>query len=399
MKNLMLPAMRAITLLAILVLAIACAPAPTAVPVATTAPSVPTAVPAVAATSAPKEVFDLDGLVAAAKKEGEVVAYWHSSRITNAGANFEKNYGIKVKGTKMNDAEQTERIIREVDAKNVQGDVIAYDDGATLETKLLPQAYTINYVAPDLTSILPTNSQNPLIYLWQPRIFGYNTESYGDKCPITNIWQLTEPKWRGKVIIRDPAVTTAQLSFFSAFIDKPQAMEQAYKDLYGKAVETKEANAGWEFLKRLLKNDLVIMASDDEVGEAVGAAGQKDAPIGLYTLAKHRDMKAKNLKLRACMEMQPFVGYALPTYVQVIKGSPHPNAAKLFARYVLTEEGVAPWSFNDVGGFSPNPNAKNHPDNGGTWTDWEKRLLKFDNQTAASMRQKLLDFWLVNAAR
>lgn len=413
MKHHMFPRMAFILLFAILIAAVACAPAPaptaaptaqppTAAPAATKPPATaaPTTAPATAApTSAPKEVFDLDALVAAAKKEGEVVAYWHSSRITNAGANFEKKYGIKVKGTKMNDAEQTERILREVDAKNVQGDVIAYDDGATLETKLLPQGYTINYVAPDLTSILPTNSQNPLIYLWQPRIFGYNTDSYGDKCPITNIWQLTEPKWRGKVIIRDPAVTTAQLSFFSAFIDKPQALEQAYKDLYGKPVETKEANAGWEFLKRLLKNDLLVMKSDDEVGEAVGAAGQKDAPIGLYTLTKHRDMKAKNLKLRACLEMQPFVGYALPTYVQVIKGAPHPNAAKLFARYVMTEEGVAPWSFDDVGGFSPNPNAKNHPDNIMTWAEWEKRMVKFDNQTAASMRQKLLDFWLVNASK
>jgi ABC-type Fe3+ transport system substrate-binding protein len=59
---------------------------------------------------------------------------------------FEEKYGIPVNGTKMNDSEQTERIIREVDSGNVQVDIMGYDDGGTLITHLIPEGYVTNWV-------------------------------------------------------------------------------------------------------------------------------------------------------------------------------------------------------------------------------------------------------------
>lgn len=32
------------------------------------------------------------------------------------------------------------------------------------------------------------------------RIFGYNTEAHPDEDPFTNVWQLTMPEFRGRVI-------------------------------------------------------------------------------------------------------------------------------------------------------------------------------------------------------
>ncbi|MCI0477099.1 MAG: hypothetical protein L0Y55_12690, partial [Anaerolineales bacterium] len=324
-----------IALVALAVIIAACAPAPTPAPTAappTVAKPAPTAVPPTAApaatkpaptvapTSAPvatKESFDLDALVAAAKKEGALTAYFTSSRISVAGKNFEAKYGIKVNGTKMADPEQTERLIRETDSKNVQVDVLGYEDGPTLETRLIPQGYAISWMPPNLTSVIPPQYQNPVIYQLQPRMFGYNTEVYGDKCPITNVWQLTEAKWKSKVILRNPAQTPANIGFFAALVSNPKLLEDAYKELYGKPLETKEENAGYEFLKRLAKNDVIPMKADGDIGDAVGAAGQKEPPIGMYTLTKHRDVKDKNLKIATCRAMQPFMGYALPTYLAI----------------------------------------------------------------------------------
>ncbi len=390
------------TVLATFLLAVACVPAPTPTPVPTAVP--PTAAPAAttAAASSAATVaggFDLDALVAAAKKEGTLTAYFTSSRITNAGKNFEAKYGIKVNGTKMADPEQTERLIRETDSKNVQVDVLGYEDAVTLQTKLLAQGYAENYMPADLANVIPAKYQNPLVYQLQPRVFGYNTEAYGDKCPVTNIWQLTEPAWRSKVLLRDPAQTPANIAFFSTLVANPKIMEDAYQALYGKPLQTKEENAGYEFIKALAKNDVISMAADGDVGDAVGAAGQKQPPIGMYTLTKHRDVTDKNLKIATCRAMQPFMGYALPTYLVMAKNAPHPNAAKLFIHYLLTPEGIAPWTVDDMGGFSTNPNAFVNPKNEGTWADWEKQLITLDLKAATQLRQKVSDFWLANTAK
>ncbi len=415
-----------LTLIALFIIAVACAPAPaptvaptavppTAAPVATKAPATsapaatqvpatsvpvatavpPTVAPTVAPTKPPQESFDLDALIAAAKKEGSLTAYMTSSRVTNAGANFEKAYGIKVNGTKMGDPEQTERLIRETDSKNVQVDVLGYEDAVTLQSKLIPGGYAVSWVPPDLANVIPAKYQSPLIYQMQPRMFGYNTGVYGDNCPVTNIWQLTEAKWKGKFILRDPAQTPANLAFFSTLAAQPKVLEDAYKDLYGKALVTKEENAGYEFIKGLAKNDMLVMAADGDIGDAVGAAGQKDPPIGMYTLTKHRDVKDKGLKIATCRAMQPFMGYALPTYLVMAKNAPHPNAAKLFVHFLLTPEGFKPWS-DDMGGFSTNPNVPVNPMNEGSWADWERKLVNLDIKAAADLRQKVSDFWLTN---
>lgn len=90
------------------------------------------------------------------------------------------------------------------------------------------------------------------------------------------------------------------------------------------------------------------------------------------------------------------MGYALPTYLVMAKNAPHPNAAKLFIHYLLTPEGMAPWTVDDMGGFSTNPNAFVNPMNEGTWADWEKKLVTLDLKAAANLRQKVSDFWLTS---
>ena len=51
-----------------------------------------------------------------------------------------------------------------------------------------------------------------------------------------------------------------------------------------------EANAGLEFIKRLLQNDAIIMTSDTKIA-AVGAKGQRSHRMGCSMFSKHRDIK------------------------------------------------------------------------------------------------------------
>jgi ABC-type Fe3+ transport system substrate-binding protein len=343
------------------------------------------------------EAFDLDALIAAAQAEGELVAYCGSGRIERAGEIFEELYGIKVTGTKMKDSEQNEIVVRSVDAGNVQVDFVAGDSGPRYEMELIPEGYLISWFPPDLEDVIPEKYQYPMRFLWQPRIFGYNTEVYGDKCPVTNVWQLTEDAWYGKVILRDPLITPAHLDFYVAIVSDPEPLAQAYEEYYGEPLVTDEENAGWEFLKRLFQNDPLTMDSDSDVGDAVGGAGQTDPPIGIYSLTKHRDIEEKDLKLRACHEMEPFIGYGYPMYGLIVKDALHPNAAKLFAHCLLSGPCMVPWASEDIGGFSSNPNVEVHPDNDFLlWSEWSERTLSWENQDAWELEQPVLDFWLIH---
>src|SRR5690606_33011423 len=129
----------------------------------------------------------------AAQEEGELVVYNTSSRVVEAAELFEAEYGISTDATKIGDPEQAERVKREVDSGNVQVGVIGFEDATLLEGDLLPQGYVSSWFPPDLAEDFEERYQDPAVYAWFQRTFAYNTEVY-DECPISNIWELTEPE-------------------------------------------------------------------------------------------------------------------------------------------------------------------------------------------------------------
>ena len=353
--------------------------------------AVPLALPALPAAA---QTSDFDALVRAAQAEGKVVAYWHSSRVSKAAEGFKAKYGITVLGTKMTDAESTERVVREVESGNVQADLIGYDDGPRLVTELLPAGFVENYVPPALAASVPAASRDPLVYLWQVTIFGYNTERYS-ACPISNVWQLTEPEWAGRLHMLDPRLRSTQLQAFSAIEDRSAELAAAYQKQYGRPLVLTEANAGLEFIKRLAASRPILYNEDVEIAANVGARGQDKPPLGLYTLGRHREIKEKNLALGVC-QLEPFQGINQPSYAQIVARAPHPQAARLFLHYLLTEQGAAPWTA-DLGAYSSNPTLSSHPGNPHpSITGWGDTLLVSDNRRAAERRQALLDLWIRN---
>ncbi len=343
--------------------------------------------------------YSYEKLVELAQAEGELTVYDTSSRIEPIGAAFAEKYGITVRATKMGNPEQIERVKREVDAGNIQVDVIGISDAPTIVNDLIPQGYVINWVPADLADVIPEELQFPLTYRFGQRVFGYNFESYPSS-PVTNVWQLTEAEWKGRVFLRDPSTTPANLSLFVTLTKPSYAamLAQTYQDYYGRPIQLTEENAGWEFVVRFFKNDPVVLRSDGDVGDAVGAPGQTDAPIGFYTYAKQRDNDI-GLRLATAFEMQPFIGYASGTHVAVVNGSPNPNAARLFVRYLLTEEGVAPF-MGDIGVYAPNPAVPVHPDDDlGSWDAWRQYLVVLDDELTWERSQDVLDLWFIHAGR
>lgn len=81
----------------------------------------------------------------------------------------------------------------------------------------------------------------------------------------------------------------------------------------------------------------------------------------------------------------------LPTHLTVMAGSPSPNAAKLFVRHLLSDEGGAPW-FEEG-----NPSSRTDWEPQADWIrpilDHSKWEVDYDHLLATS--DDFIDFWTI----
>ncbi|ACZ88311.1 ABC transporter substrate-binding protein [Streptosporangium roseum] len=341
--------------------------------------------------------FDLDTLVAAAKKEGSLLVYDSSGDIEEVAKAFTDKYGIAMEGVKSDTPQTAEKMLREHAADNVTIDAAMYEDGGVLVGQLIPQGVAQTWVPADLKDQIPQENHNPLLALSKATVFAYNTKLSPDGCPVKNVWDLTEPEWAGKLVMQDPLGKPTVLSFFTQLdAHGNQALEQAYQAKYGKALETKEKSAAYEWIKRMSVNKPVLTGSDEDISGAVGAPSATDKKIGFMSISKFRNNEDKGYAQATCSAMTPFVGFSYPKYVAIAAKSKHPNAAKLYVHFIMTEEGVK----HEIGegGVSGNSTVKPLVTPPGL-DDWKSQLFHTDPKVLLGdlqNRQTVSDFWRVN---
>ena len=331
-------------------------------------------------------------LVAAAQAEGTLTIYTHSSRTTTIADSFEELYGINVEVTQLSDSEMIEKVSKEAIADLDAADVIYCQDGSRVYPELLMTGYVVSYTPDNVKgNIIDPQYENPLVWEVVNKVFVYNNENSSEQ-PLTNVWQLTEPEWAGRVQFKDPFSEAVNMNFFTMVTreDWAEKLAQAYKDLYGKELVLTTPNAGYEWIKMLYANDAVLGKSDTTIAENVGAKGQSKQLAGLFTLNKLRTAEAKNLALAPAYNMEPFSGFMYPAYVFITKNAKSPNAAKLFIEYSMTEEGWVP--FNTMGDYSPVSYLQDNSEDPLTLTDWSSQLIYEDYQWCAQARADVEEF-------
>lgn len=339
-----------------------------------------------------QEVENWDEVVAKAKEEGTLTVYATTSRITVAAEAFTAKYGIEVQTHRLSEVELIERVYQESVAGVPGADLMLIEDFPSMKTLLIDEGYLKNYIPPSAREAVPAEMQDPLVFAHISRVIGYNTEKYPED-PFTSVWDLTTPEWRGKVMVRDLAITGEHQNAFTEFIRKSDILAADYEKRFGKPLELREANAGLEFMRRLVENDVILMTSDTKIAEAVGKKGQADPPVGfIYVFSKHRDIEKKDLALNYSANIQPFGGYYYNIYVQQSANQTNPNAAKLFTEYIYTSEGYAPWS-SDLGFYAASTAIEPFPDDE-PWEWWETRLWGYDPEYAVQHRGEVLDAWI-----
>jgi len=343
------------------------------------------------------EPFDLDGLIAAAKKERPITVYDSTGKIVEMAKNFAKKYGLSAEGSKVKASAQLEMIIREARANNIQGDVSIVSDAPAAVAQLIPQGFAESWLPPDLASKIPAEYQDPLTVVTSANVWAYNTQIF-DQCPVTNIWELTEPKWKGKVAMQDPLGKASYVDWFNQMAKHgDDKVSQAYKEQYGKDLKTEEESATAAWVKALAANAPLLTDADAAAADAVGAPGQSAPFMGLISSAKFRDNVDQGMKLGLCRDLKPWVGWLYPGVGLITKGTDSPNAAKLFVHYIMTEEGIAPQAID--GKMSTNKDVSlpaDEPSGIGKLLD---QLLPYAMTTSLDdwdARETWQDFWRVN---
>lgn len=341
--------------------------------------------------------FNEQKLLEAAKSEPPLLVYDSTGKIKEQAENFAKKYGLKAVGTKSKVTQTIKIVTSEEKAGNVHAGVIVISDAPAADAELIKPDYVVNYLPSDMAGKIPASMQDPLYLATSANLFTYNTALNPDGCPVKNIWELTEPKWKGRFAMQDPLGKPAYTNWFNQleehFDDK---MSKAYEDLYGKKLKTDLGSATAAWVAALAKNQPLLTHSDSDASQAVGAPDTKQNFMGLLSTGKYRE-NANGMTLGICAGMEPFSGYVGPLEMFMVKGTPSPAAAKLFVHYMLTEEGFAPQAVD--GKVSSNTDNKLPADEPSGIAKYLDELMPYDAKTASddwNSRQDWQDLWSLN---
>lgn len=255
----------------------------------------------------------------AAKKEGQL--NWYTTLIADTavipliGA-FEKRYpGVKVNYSRADSTPTILKILNEAKAGKVQADVT---DGTGTSPPLLAEGLLAKYL-PMGSEIYPADLKHPegywianILYFMTPAI---NTDMVKGADIPRKLDDLLNPKWKGGKI-----VWSNSSSGGAAFI--------------GAMLATAGEQKGMEFLQKLAKQQIA------NVGLSARAVVQKVAegeyPMALGIFNHHTIIDSEKGAPVMWLPLEPIIA---PLSVEsVLKDAPHPNAARLFLDYLVSED-------------------------------------------------------------
>lgn len=282
---------------------------------------------------------DWTTIVEKAKAEGEVVIYSSSSRMAKVAETFNVEYpGIKVTSYDLGSVKSVEKTVREQDANLFNADIVTTGGSGQVIYELLGKKRIFNFVPDAYVDRIPKANREPLLVrILEANVFMYNSEAYAGGPPIKNIWEITEAKWSGKLAIKDPLESLSNFMGVATLVEHADDMAAAYKRYAGKDIKLHEGvpDAGYEFLYRWLHNDPVILKSGSKVAAASGKKGQKNPPLYFGPMTYYRYNETKGYVNALFENLDPVAKLVYPTYVAIARQAPHPNAAKVFIRYLL----------------------------------------------------------------
>jgi iron(III) transport system substrate-binding protein len=274
-----------------------------------------------------KALFD------AAKAEGGELTWYtaHSDDITAQalGRAFEAAYpGIKVNVLRTTAQVAYQRITQEIKADSIQCDVFSSTDlGHYVELKA--KGEFAKYVPDNAGKVLDIyKNYDPDGYYHVTSagliMIGYNTGTVKEADAPKNWTDLLDPKWKDQIALGHPG--------FSGYV--------------GTWALTLRNQYGWDFFEKLAKNNPRVGRSINDTVTMLNAGESAIAGSGPVGTLMESVQKGNPLAM-----IYPTEGTVLiiaPS--SIMKGSKHPNAARLFMEFLLSEGASRIWveHFNET---------------------------------------------------
>ncbi len=277
-----------------------------------------------------------------ARQEGNLVIYSASSRMTKVAKRFMDKYpGIKATSYDLGSVKTIEKTVREQKADLFNVDIVTTGGSGQVVHELWGKNRIVNFVPDVFKDRIPKKFREPvLIRVLEAVVFMYNGEAHPDMAPVKNIWEFTEARWKGKLVLKDPLQSLTNYMGIATLVQHADELAAAYKRHTGKDIVLSDGvpDAGYEFLYRILHNDLVILKSGSKSAKASGKAGQKNPPAMFGAMTYYRYNFTKGLVNKFFIDLDPVAKIIYPTYTAIARQAPNPNAAKLFTKFLLGSE-------------------------------------------------------------
>lgn len=290
---------------------------------------------------------------------GEIHIYTVSGRMEKVKATFEEDYpGLTLVVHDLNVNELLEKFRREYEAGIYTADVIhVKEQTGQILKEYVETGMMHNYQPEDIFGDVDEAYLQLTPMYFEADWWYFNSEQY-EKSPIDSWWDLTREEWNGKFMIVDPLTDVGYMALLTTIVENADLMAEAYKEEFGEEIvlADDEPNAGYAFLKRFAQNNPIFETSSNNIVKAVGAAGQKDAPLGYAVSSKLRERDQQGWLLGVDpLNFAPANGIYGMNVVEIADHAPNPDGAKLLIRYLTgdadgTARGFNP--YNTIGGWS-----------------------------------------------
>jgi iron(III) transport system substrate-binding protein len=261
------------------------------------------------------QVADWDKVITAAKAEGGLVLYTGlvGAPSTKAIAKaFEAKYGIPVQVLEARASELRERIRTEQSAGRYLGDVMFNSENQAIILNAEDKSIAPHEPVPNATGLTEPFRDDgikaPVMTINYGLLINTRLVPPGEE---PKSWRdLTDPKWKGKILSDDMrAVGGGYVMFFVT------------EEKLGKAYNEAMATQGIQFTR--------------EMREAARRVARGEMAIYMpFILGDIENLKGLPVRAVVPVEGAPYVLYA----TAALKGAPHPNAARLYIDFSMSDE-------------------------------------------------------------